>query len=182
MNSERWEIDSSHSGIHFAVRHLMISKVRGRFSRWSGHVEVPNRDWNLATVNVVIDASSIDTGIQGRDSHLCDPDYLDVRRYPEICFRSRFLTPKVDGHRQLVGELTLKGRTRQVTVDVEDNGVTDDPWGNERAGFSARTTLDRRDFDVMGNLTFDKSGIVIGDRIDVEIEVESVRQVAAHVV
>ena len=182
MNRERWEIDSSHSGIHFAVRHLMISKVRGRFSRWSGYIEVPDGDWNQATVDVVIDASSIETGVSSRDAHLRAPDYLDVTRHPEILFSTSFVTHEANGRRQLVGELTLKGRKRQVTLDLEDNGIAGDPWGNDRAGFSARTTLDRRDFGVMGNLAFDKKGVVVGERIEVEIEVEAVRQTVANVV
>jgi polyisoprenoid-binding protein YceI len=180
MNMQRWEIDSSHSGLHFAVRHLMIAKVRGRFSRWSGHVLVPDGDWNRATVDVVVDASSIDTGIQDRDAHLCSADYLDVGSHPDITFRARVLAPAAGGLR-LIGELTLKGRTREITLDVDGNGTTRDPWGNDRAGFSARTSLDRRDFGVNGNLPLATGGIVIGERIEVEIEIEAVRQSAASV-
>jgi polyisoprenoid-binding protein YceI len=178
MSIERWEIDSSHSGIHFAVRHLLISKVRGRFSRWSGTLLVPDGDWRRATVDVVIDASSIDTGVARRDAHLRAADFLYVRRYPDITFRTLHAAAPQAGQLRIVGELTLMGRAGEVTLEVEDNGVTRDPWGNERAGFSARTAIDRRDFAVSGKLALDSRGLVIGERIDIEIDVEAVRQAA----
>jgi polyisoprenoid-binding protein YceI len=179
MKIDRWEIDSSHSGIHFAVRHLLISKVRGRFSCWSGTVLVPDGDWGRATVDVVIDASSIDTGVAARDTHLRAADFLDIKRYPDITFRTLYVTAPPAGRLRIVGELTMKGRVGEVTLEVEDCGVTRDPWGNERAGFSARTAIDRRDFGLTGNLALDSRGVVIGERIDIEIDVEAVRQAAA---
>jgi polyisoprenoid-binding protein YceI len=176
MAIERWEIDSSHSGIHFAVRHLVISKVRGRFGRWSGTVRVPDGDWSRATVDVVIDASSIDTGVARRDAHLQAADFLDVQRHPDITFRTRHATAPQAGKCRVAGELVIKDRVGEVTLEVEDNGVTRDPWGFERAGFSARTAIDRRTFGVNGNLALDRRGIVIGEQIDVEIDIEAVRQ------
>lgn len=178
MSIERWEIDSSHSGIEFVVRHLLISKVRGRFSRWSGAIEVPDDDWACATVNVVVDASSIDTGIAARDAHLRTPEYLDIERFPEIMFRSRLVTPAVDGRRRMVGTLSIKGHTGEVTLHVEEPRSIRDRWGNDRAAFSARATLDRREFGITGNLALD-SGVVIGRRIAVELDVVAVRQRAA---
>jgi polyisoprenoid-binding protein YceI len=179
MSIERWEIDSSHSGIHFAVRHLMISRVRGRFSRWSGTVLVPDGDWNRATVDVVIDPSSIDTGVARRDAHLRAAEFLDVKRYPYITFRTIHVTVPRAGQLRIAGELTIKGRVGEVTLEVEDNGITRDPWGNERAGFSAETAIDRRDFGITGNLALDTGGVVIGERLEIEIDVEAVRQAAA---
>jgi polyisoprenoid-binding protein YceI len=181
MSMQRWEIDSSHSGIHFAVRHLVIAKVRGRFGRWSGTVKVPDGDWRRATVDVVIDASSIDTGVAGRDTHLRAADFLDVKRYPDITFRPLHITAPQAGQLRIVGELTMKGRVGEVTLEVEDCGVTRDPCGNERAGFSARAAIDRRDFGVTGNLALDSGGLVIGERIEIQIDVEAVRQPAAVV-
>ncbi len=181
MNVERWEIDSSHSGIHFAVRHLLISKVRGRFSRWAGTVAVPDGDWGRATVDVVIDASSIETGVARRDTHLRAADFLDVRRHAEITFRTLKLTAPEAGRLRIVGELTIKGRTGEVTLEVEHNGITLDPWGNERAGFAATSTFDRRDFGITGNVALDSGGVVIGERIEVEIDVEAVKQPGATV-
>jgi polyisoprenoid-binding protein YceI len=118
MSIERWEIDSSRSEIHFAVRHLVISKVRGRFGRWSGTVMVPDGDWRRAAVDVVIDASSIDTGVAGRDTHLRAADFLDVWRYPDITFRTlRVMAPRT-GRLRIIGDLTIKGRTGLVRVFV----------------------------------------------------------------
>lgn len=180
MAIERWQIDSSNSGIRFAVRHFMVSTVRGRFSRWSGSVQVPDGDWNRATVDVVIDASSIETGIAARDAHLRSPDYLDVQGHPDIVFRTRSVKVAARGVWQVIGELTLKGSRHEVRLEIEDHGVRRDPWGNDRAEFSARTALHRRHFGLTGNLALDSGGIVIGAHIEVEIQVEAVRQLAVR--
>jgi polyisoprenoid-binding protein YceI len=178
MSIERWEIDTSHSRIHFAVRHLVFSKTHGGFSRWSGALMVPDGDVSRATVEVVIDASSIDTGIVRRDDHLRSADYLDVKRYPHITFMARRAVAEPDGRIQLVGALTIRSVTREVTLAVEAAGRIRE-WGLERALFSAVTAIDRREFGFTGNLALD-SGVVIGARIDVEIEVEAVRRLAVR--
>ena len=180
MSIERWEIASS-SEIHFTVRHLLISKVRGRFSRWSGTVQVPDGDWGRATVDVVIDASSIDTGIPKRDTDLRTAHFLDVERYPVITFQTLYVTARQADAFQLVGELTMKGRVGEVILETESSGVTLDRSGSERARFSAKTAIRRRDFGASGNVAWDKYGIMIGERIDIEIDVEAVRQPAAAI-
>jgi polyisoprenoid-binding protein YceI len=157
----------------------VISKVRGRFSRWSGTVLVPDGDWARATVDVVIDASSVETGVPGRDTHLRAGDFLDVKRYPDITFQTLEVTAPRDGRLRIVGELTIKGRSGEVTLDVESNGTTRDPWGNERAGFSATVAIDRRNFGIIGNLALDSGGVVIGERVEIDIDIEAVRQPAA---
>ena len=129
MSIERWEIASS-SEIHFTVRHLLISKVRGRFSRWSGTVQVPDGDWGRATVDVVIDASSIDTGIPKRDTDLRTAHFLDVERYPVITFRTLYVTARQADAFQIVGELTMKGRVGEVMLEAESSGVTLDRSGS----------------------------------------------------
>ena len=180
MSIERWEIDRLRTRIHFAVRHLVFSKARGQFSRSSGTVTVPDGDFSRATVDVLIDASSIDTGVVRRDEHLRSADYLDVKRYPHIVFTSRRIVAEPDGRLRVVGALTIRNVTREVTLAVEPGGSTRDSWGLERARFSAVTAIDRRDFGFRGNLALDSGGVVIGDRIDVEIEVEAVRQPAVR--
>jgi polyisoprenoid-binding protein YceI len=179
MNIERWEIDNSHSEINFTVHHLVISKVRGRFSRWSGTVLVPDDDWGRAGVDVVIDASSIDTGIAPRDADLRSANFLDVKRYPEIRFRTLQVTALQAGGLRAIGQLTIKGRVGQVTLEVEGSGTTRDPRRNEPALFSAKAAIRRRDFGASGNVVWDRYGIMIGERVDVEIAVEAVRQPAA---
>jgi polyisoprenoid-binding protein YceI len=180
MSIERWEIAKS-SGIYFTVRHLLISKVRGRFSRWSGTVLVPDGDWSRATVDVVIDASSIDTGVAKRNTDLRTANFLDVERYPEITFRSLYVTARQADQLRIVGELTMKGRVGEVTLEAESSGVTLDRSGHERARFSARAAIRRRDFGASGNLAWDKYGVMIGEPIDIEIDVEAVREPAAAI-
>ena len=180
MSIDRWEIDSSRSGIRFAVRHLILSKTRGRVSRWSGTVVVADGDFSHATVDVVIDASSIDTGVARRDEHLRSADYFDVSRYPQITFTSRRVSAERDGRLRVVGALTLRGVTREVALAVVPNGRTLEPWGKQRVGFSATASIDRRDFGFIGNPALDTGGVVIGERIDVEIEGDAVRQPAVR--
>jgi polyisoprenoid-binding protein YceI len=181
MSIERWDIDSNRSRIHFAVRHLVFAKMHGRFNRWSGTVVVPDGDFNRATVDVVIDASSIDTGVVRRDEHLRSADYLDVRRYPNITFSARHVNARPEGRLQVVGALTIRDVTREMALDTESIGRADDPPGVDRARFSAAAIIDRRDFGFTGNPALDSGGLVIGERIEVEMEVEAVRQPAARV-
>jgi polyisoprenoid-binding protein YceI len=180
MSIDRWEI-AGDSEIHFTVRHLLISKVRGRFTRWSGTALVPDGDWSRATVEVVIDASSIDTGIAKRDTDLRSANFLDVERYPDITFQSLGVTAERVDRLRVAGELTMRGRVGEVRLEVESSGVTYDPSGPERARFSARAALRRRDFGVSGNLAWDRYGILIGERIDIEIDVEALGQSAAAI-
>ena len=180
MTTERWEIDSSHSGIHFSVRHLVIAKVRGQFSRWTGAVVVPDGDFTKASVEAVVDASSIETGVADRDAHLKSADFFDVAQFPEVTFKAARVTPAGDDLR-VVGDLTIKGITREVTLDVEQLGQVKDPWGNDRVAFSAKTAIDRKDFGLTWNQVLETGGVAVGDRINLEIEVEAVRQAATKV-
>src|SRR5712671_2364366 len=181
MSTERWEIDSSHSSVHFSVRHLVIAKVRGLFARWSGTVQVPDGDFSKATLTLTIDASSIDTGVADRDAHLKSPDFLDVERYPELRFVGKRVKPRSDTDIDVVGDLTLKGITREVILRVEQHGQAKDPWGNVRAAFTARTSIDRKDFGLTWNQVLETGGVMVGDRVDIEAEIEAVKQVEAQV-
>ena len=179
MVTERWEIDASHSGIHFSVRHLVIAKVRGQFSRWSGAVVVPDGDFTRASVEAVIDASSVQTGVADRDTHLKSADFFDVAQYPYVTFKASRFEPNGDTDARLVGSLTIKGITRDVVLDVEHLGQAKDPWGNERAAFSAKTSIDRKDFGLAWNQVLETGGVMVGDRVNLEIEIEAVRQAVA---
>lgn len=178
MNTERWEIDSSHSSIHFSVRHLVIAKVRGQFSRWTGAVTVPDSDFSRASLDVVIDAASIDTGVADRDAHLRSADFFDVERFPEITFKADDVTRAASDRLRLEGALTIKGITRAVVLDVESLGTAKDPWGNERAAFSATAAVDRKDFGLTWNQVLETGGVMVGDRIEITIDIEAVRQPA----
>jgi len=181
MRTDRWEIDSSHSSVHFSVRHLVIAKVRGTFGRWSGTVQVPGGDFSKASVDVTIDASSIDTGVAQRDGHLKSPDFFDVAAYPELRFVGTRVQSRSGDEIDLVGELTIKGITREVVLHVEQHGQTKDPWGNLRAAFTAKTSIDRKDFGLTWNQALETGGVMVGDRVDIEAEIEAVKQVEALV-
>lgn len=176
MTTQTWQIDSAHSGIHFSVRHLVIAKVRGRFSRWTGALAVPAGDFTQASVDVTIDATSIETGVAERDAHLKSADFFDVASFPELTFRSRHIEPKGGDRFALVGDLTIHGISREVVLDVESAGQTKDPWGNVRAGFACKTAVDRKEFGLSWNQVLEAGGVMVGDKV--EIEIEAVRQEA----
>ena len=179
MSTNRWEIDSSHSNVHFSVRHLVIAKVRGSFTRWSGTIQVPDDDFSKATVAVTLDASSIDTAVAERDAHLKSPDFFDVAQYPDL----RFVGTRIRGSGaeiEVVGDLTIKGTTREVVLRVEQHGQTRDPWGNVRAAFTAKTSIDRKDFGLTYNQVLETGGMLVGDRVDIEADIEAVKQVQAQ--
>jgi polyisoprenoid-binding protein YceI len=181
MRFERWEIDSSHSSVHFSVRHLVIAKVRGSFGRWTGTVLVPDGDFSKATVDVTIDASSIDTGVEQRDAHLKSPDFFDVAQFPELRFVGKRVQPHAGADIDVIGDLTIKGITREVALRVEQLGEAKDPWGNLRAAFSAQTSIDRKDFGLTWNQVLETGGVMVGDRVQIEAEIQAVKQVEAQV-
>jgi polyisoprenoid-binding protein YceI len=181
MASERWEIDSSHSSLQFSVRHLVIAKVRGSFSRWSGTIQVPDGDFSKARVAVTIDASSIDTGVADRDAHLKSPDFFDAAQYPELRFVAMRVQPRSGADIDVVGDLTIRGTTREVVLRVEQHGQAKDPWGNVRVAFTAKTSIDRKDFGLTWNQVLETGGVMVGDRVDIEAEIEAVKQVEAQV-
>jgi polyisoprenoid-binding protein YceI len=178
MATNRWDIDVGHSAIHFWVRHLVISKVHGRFAKWAGTIDLDPQDLTRSAIDVTIDAASIDTQVADRDTHLRSPDFLDVARYPALGFRSKRITKEGAGYR-VVGDLTLRGVTREVTLDAEFGGTAKDPWGNERAAFSAKAALDRRDYGLTWNAALEAGGVLVGEKVEISIELEAVKKAAA---
>lgn len=176
--TNRWDIDVGHSAIHFWVRHMVISKVHGRFARWSGALELDLADPTRSSVDVRIDAASIDTQVADRDAHLRSADFLDVANHPELTFRSTRIEKAGEGYR-VVGNLTLHGVTREVVLDAEFTGTGKDPWGNERAGFSARTALDRKEYGLAWNAALETGGLLVGEKVEITLEVEAVKKAAA---
>ena len=176
MTKERWEIDSSHSSIHFSVRHLMIAKVRGQFSRWTGTLEVPEGDFRKAGLTVTIDAASIDTGVADRDAHLRSADFFDVEKYPELTFKAAGTKHEAGNRFELHGLLTIKGVTQPVTLMVEEAGRATDPWGNTRAVFSAKGSVSRKEFGLTWNQALETGGVLVGKEVTIDLDVEAVRQ------
>ena len=181
MTTERWEIDSSHSSIHFSVRHLMIAKVRGQFGRWTGTLQVPDGDFRKAELSVVIDATSIDTRVADRDAHLRSADFFDVEKYPDLTFTAAEIKPAGGGRFELLGDLTIKGTTKRVSLAVEDAGRATDPWGNTRAVFSAKGSISRKEFGLTWNQALETGGVMVGDQVEIEIDIEAVKQADAKV-
>ena len=181
MSTTRFEIDASHSSINFSVRHLVIAKVRGRFTLFSGFIDLDTADITHSSVSAEIHAASIVTNDDKRDAHLRSPDFLDADRSPVIFFASNGVERSGTDLRVL-GALTIRGLTRNVALLVEHLGSTRDPWGNERLAFAARTTIERSDFGLLWNQVLDSGGVLVGDKIEIEFDIEAVpaQQVAAE--
>jgi len=173
-----WQLDPAHTTVEFSVRHMMVARVRGRFTAVRGTVELDEQDVTRSVVEVAIDASTIDTGQPQRDAHLRSPDFLDVEHHPEIRFRSRRIEPLGEGRYRVVGDLTIRGVAREVALEVEETGRTRDPWGNDRIGYVARTAINRHDWGVSWNQLLEAGGVVVGDEVKIEIEGELMRAAA----
>jgi polyisoprenoid-binding protein YceI len=170
-----WQLDPVHTSVEFVARHLMVTKVRGKFTDVSGTIhlaEEPAESW----VEAKIDPVSVETGDEQRDAHLRSPDFFDVERYPDITFRSTAVEGSSPSHFLVHGDLSVHGITRPVALEVEYHGVTSDPWGGRRAGFSASTELNREDFDLTWNIALEAGGVVVGKKIRLEFEIEAVHQ------
>ncbi|MGH9070241.1 MAG: YceI family protein [Acidimicrobiales bacterium] len=168
-----WEIDSIHSSAEFSVRHMTVSKVKGRFAKLAGTITIAE-DPLASGVEATLDATSVDTHDTNRDNHLRSADFLDTEAYPTITFHSSSVKAGSDGH-VLVGELSIHGVTRTVELDLEHNGTGPDPYGGMRTGFSATTQINRKDF----GLSFDAmiegtGGALVGDKINISLEIEAV--------
>jgi polyisoprenoid-binding protein YceI len=173
-----WSIDSTHSVAQFSARHMMITWVKGRFRALAGVIRVDGDAVENSSVEVEIDVTSIDTGVQQRDDHLRSPDFLDVETFPIMTFRSTSVrgTPSTPGDSfQVEGELTICGATRPVTLDCSYEGAGQDPWGGERISFSAITMIDRRDFGLTWNQPLDMGGILVGNDLQITLDVQAVK-------
>ena len=180
--AETWEIDPAHSTIEFSVKHMMFTTVRGRFKTFKGTINANRRDPNASTVTVDIDASSIDTGVGDRDAHLKSADFLDVATHPAITFRSKRVEGAADkeGDRfKLTGDLTIRGKTMEVTLDCTYQGRGKDPWGKERAGASATGEIDRRQWGLQWNQALETGGVLVGNTVKFEIDIQAVRAAAS---
>jgi len=167
-----WKIDPAHSQVEFAVRHLMITTVRGRFTDVSGTVVTDEADPAHAEVEVTINVNSIDTREPQRDAHLKSADFFDAEQYPTITFKSTRVTDVRGDQFKLAGDLTIHGVTREVTLDVTSEGRAKDPWGGERAGYSATTKINRSDFGPTWNQALETGGFVVGDEIKISLDLQ----------
>jgi polyisoprenoid-binding protein YceI len=173
--SSTWKIDPTHSHVEFAVKHLMISTVKGLFSDVEGEIVIVDGNPAASSVSAVIKTASVDTRTGQRDDHLRSADFLDVTNFPEITFKSTKITGD-DSEFKVTGNLTISGVTKEITLDATNEGAGKDPWGGERIGFSARTKIDRRDFGLVYNQALETGGVVVGHEVKISIEVEAIRQ------
>ena len=173
-----WNIDTSHSGAHFSVRHMVISKVRGAFERFTGVIELDEANPAASKVSVSIDATSINTHEPKRDAHLRSADFFDVEKYPELTFVSTKVEKVGDAEYRVTGDLTIHGVTKEVVLDAESLGVNKDPWGNDRIGFAATTSINRKDFGLSWNQALETGGVLVGEKIEISLDVQAVKAAA----
>jgi polyisoprenoid-binding protein YceI len=175
--NSNWQIDPAHSSAQFSVRHMAISTVRGAFSKVTGSVVFDDKDISKSTIDVTIDVNSVDTRVPDRDNDLRSEKFFDVAHYPSITFKSKKVEQVAPGKLKVTGDLTIRGTTKEVVLDVEGPTVPlKDPWGNTRVAAAATTKINRQDFGVKWNATLDNGGVVVGDDVSIVIDVELVKK------
>lgn len=171
-----YSIDPAHTNVEFAVKHMMITTVRGRFGDVKGKVEIPEN--GQPRIDIAIAAASIDTRTDARDTHLRSADFFDVEKYPELRFVSTRATRTGDGYK-LTGDLTIKGVTKPITLEVTEEGAGVDPWGNQKAAFSAMGKINRSDFGLTWNAALETGGVLVSEEVRISIDAQLVKQAAA---
>ena len=170
-----WKIDNAHSLVEFSVRHMMISTVRGRFERFSGTVEFNENDPAASSVDVQIEAASINTNEPQRDNHLRSADFFEAETYPHLTFKSTRVEKVDENNGRIYGELTIRNVTRPVVLETEYNGQAKSPWGSTSAGFTANTKINRKDWNLVWNQALETGGMLVGDEIKIHLELEIVK-------
>lgn len=172
-----WNIDNAHSVVDFSVRHMMISTVRGRFERFSGTVDFNEENPALSSVDVRIDAASINTNEPQRDNHLRSADFLEADKHPFLSFKSNRVEKIDENNGRIYGELTIRGISHPVVLETEYNGQAKSPWGTTSAGFTANTKINRKDWNLTWNQALETGGVLVSDEIKIHIELEIVKMV-----
>lgn len=181
MPKTTWKLDPAHTSVELSVKHMMFTKVRGRMGGVEGTLEIDEENPDQSSVHVRIGAASIDTGVEDRDNHLRSGDFLDAENHPWITFESKRIEGAMnrEGDRfEVVGDLTIRGTTREIALDATYAGQGRDPWGRRRAGFEASTTIDRREWGLKWNQALEAGGILVGNEVEIELEVQAVQQTA----
>jgi polyisoprenoid-binding protein YceI len=172
-----WDLDPAHTRLGFAVRHAMVATVRGNFGIFSGVLHLDHAEPGKSSAEVEVDATSINTGNQQRDDHLRSPDFLDVAKYPKVTFRSTSAEAGGEPDSYILhGELTIRDTTRPVTFEFDLLGSSPDPYGNVRAGFEGKTTINRKDWGLTWNHAIEAGGVMVGEKVKIELDVEAVKR------
>ena len=180
MTATTWDFDLSHSSVNFHVRHLMVSKVHGRFQTWGGSLVLDDQDITRSRVDVTIDAASVDTKEEKRDAHLRSADFFDAEKFPQLTFKSTAVKKISDEEIEVTGDLTIRGETKPIVLKVETNGQVKDPWGGTRTGFSAKGSISRKEFGLHWNALLETGGVVVGDKIEITLEIEAIQKAATQ--
>ncbi|MCL4508823.1 MAG: YceI family protein [Chloroflexi bacterium] len=171
-----WKLDPSHTLVEFSAKHMVFTTVKGRFSGFDGTIRIDESDITRSSVDVTIDATTIDTRTEQRDNHLRSQDFLHVEAHPHITFKSTRIERLADDHLKVYGDLTIRGTTREVTLDTTINGRGKTPFGTTIIGFSAETSINRKDFGLNWNMALEAGGWLVGDTIKITIDAEAVLQ------
>jgi polyisoprenoid-binding protein YceI len=176
LSAATWEIDKAHSSVGFTVKHMVITNVNGKFDDFSGTINFDGKDFAAATVVVSINPATINTGNAFRDKHLKSPDFFAADSLPQMGFKSKKVIPGKDNTFQVVGDLTMRGVTKEVTLDATFNGTVKGPQGDTRVGFSATTTVNRQDWGISWSKTLDSGGLVASNDVKIALEVEAIQK------
>lgn len=171
-----WLFDSAHTTADFSVRHMMISRVRGTFGKVTGRIEGSPEDWESANAKVEIEATSVYTREEDRDNHLRSADFLDVENHPKITFTTKKIEKVKGNGYKVLGDLTIRGTSKEVELDGEYEGTIKDPYGNQRVGFTVEGEINRQDFGLKWNSILETGGLLVGDQVDLIVHVEAVKQ------
>jgi polyisoprenoid-binding protein YceI len=170
-----WNIDAAHTDVGFVVRHMMIARVKGSFPGVTGRIEIDHEDIARSVVDVTIDAASVTTRNEQRDAHLRSEDFFDVERFPELTFRSRSVERTADGDLRIAGDLTIRGVTKRIVLEAEQDGPGVDPWGQERIAFTGTARIDRHDFGLTWNQALEAGGVLVSQEVTITIEGQAIR-------
>jgi polyisoprenoid-binding protein YceI len=180
IQETKWTIDKAHSEIAFKIKHLMISYVRGTFEDYDSTVFTVGNDFSTAVIDVWINIDSINTGDEKRDKHLQSAEFFDVEKYPQIIFRANTLKESVDGHLEMAGDLKMRDVTKGIRLNVEFGGLTKDSWGKEKAGFSVKGTINRKDWGLIWNTKMETGGFMLGDEVVIDCEIQLIKVNDTH--
>jgi polyisoprenoid-binding protein YceI len=170
----RWNVDPDHSTIEFRVSHMVVSKTTGRLMEYSGFIDMDAEAGTVKNIEAAIKTGSVNTLHEKRDAHLRNPDFFDVEKYPTMTYKMKTYKKTGKGY-TAIGDLTLRGVTKEITLVGTFNGTTKDPWGNARAGFNAEGKLNRKDFGMVWNKTLDSGGLVVGDEVQIRLDIECIK-------
>jgi polyisoprenoid-binding protein YceI len=173
--AEKWELDIPHSSVGFSVRHMVVTKTHGKFNDFTGYIDFDGKNIEKGSAEITVQIVSIDTDNKTRDDHLRSPDFFDAEKFPTMTFKSKKVIKGSGSEFKLVGDLTIRDVTKEVTFDCEFNGLINDPMGNTRAGFSATSKINRQDFNVKWSKKLDTGGLVVGDEVKIAIEIEAIK-------